>query len=508
MSYLLSVLLVALTALTWLVVVTLAPDAERVAEPLREVATLLTALSLARIAELAFGRLIEGRGDRKATDLVRVMSSIIIYLAALVAFFYFGLGFNITGLLATSAIVTIVIGLALQTTLGNLFAGMSIELERPVHVGDYLRRSPIEGQVEALKWRSIFLRAGNGALVVMPNNTLATNAAEIVPQGSVISHTVPFHVPPFYPPMMVEQLILEALASGTVHAGVLKDPAPRALMLATEPEGGAIRYGARFYTTRPGDLTTISSAVLTRLWYVLGRSGIAMSSIQEDDSTVRLHVPGAFRFQPPAVPPALVAAGRILRFGPGEVIPADVPGLLAHGLVQEDVLDEEFDLGAALAALDAPVDGRPAGGRLGASAQAEIAKQAMPFLGPLATALVANCAAVTDDPFVVYHAIARRISAEKDRAKFLSAAPTRPVRRLGPGEEVGFAGILGLEPAGARRRTVPAEATLVAFSRECLAELLAEPETGDALVRLLAASRSLRAETPADLRARLERLAG
>lgn len=508
MSYLLSVLLVALTALTWLVVVTLAPDAERVAEPLREVATLLTTLSAARIAELILGRLIEGRGNHKATDLVRVMSSIVIYLAALVAFFYFGLGFNITGLLATSAIVTIVIGLALQTTLGNLFAGMSIELERPVHVGDYLRRSPIEGQVEALKWRSIFLRAGNGALVVMPNNTLATNAAEIVPQGSVISHTVPFHVPAFYPPMMVEQLILDALGTGTVHVGILKDPAPRALMLATEPESGAIRYGARFYTTRPGDLTTISSAVLTRLWYVLGRSGIAMTSIQEDDATVHLHVPGAFRFTSPPVPPALVAAGRILRFGPGEAIPADVPGILTHGLVQEDVLAEEFDLGQALAALDTPSGGGSVRGRLGASAQAEIAKQATPFLGPLATVLVATFGAVTEDPYVVYHAIARRISAEKDRIKFLSGAPPLPVRRLGPGEVVGFAGILGLEAPGARRRTVPAETTLVVFSREGLAELLATPEAGEALLRLLAASRSLGALPVADLRARLERLVG
>jgi len=57
---------------------------------------------------------------------------VMIYLAALIIWLYYGLSFNITSLPATSAIFTIVIGLALQSTLGNLFSGVALELERPL----------------------------------------------------------------------------------------------------------------------------------------------------------------------------------------------------------------------------------------------------------------------------------------------------------------------------------------------------------------------------------------
>lgn len=68
---------------------------------------------------------------------------------------HFGLGFDITALLATSAALSLVVGLALQATLGNLFAGISIELERMVRVGDYVRRRTLAGRVVSLGWRSI-----------------------------------------------------------------------------------------------------------------------------------------------------------------------------------------------------------------------------------------------------------------------------------------------------------------------------------------------------------------
>lgn len=112
---------------------TLPPGAEHLAELLRDCATFLSTISAARIAELFMALLVgDGRFHHKATDLVRVISSVMIYLAALIIWLYYGLNFNITSLLATSAIFTIVIGLALQSTLGNLFSGVALELERPL----------------------------------------------------------------------------------------------------------------------------------------------------------------------------------------------------------------------------------------------------------------------------------------------------------------------------------------------------------------------------------------
>lgn len=193
MSYLLTVFIVALTALSWLLFVTVAPDSEWVV-PLRYLATFLTAISAARLAEFLVSLLIgEERSQQlKTTDLVRVMSKVVIYIAALLIWLYYGLGFNVTNLLATSAVLTIVIGLALQSTLGNLFSGLALELDRPVRVGDYLRRSPVEGTIEGLTWRSIFLRASNGSIIVVPNSGLSANQVEVFPAGTPTYHTTAF----------------------------------------------------------------------------------------------------------------------------------------------------------------------------------------------------------------------------------------------------------------------------------------------------------------------------
>jgi hypothetical protein len=77
-----------------------------------------------------------------------------------------------------------------------------------------------------------------------------------------------------------------------------------------------VRYGARIYTLRPSELTSIFSTVLTRAWYVLDRHGIPMTAVLEEGASPPVTAPGAFRFKPSVVPPALIAAGRILRFEP------------------------------------------------------------------------------------------------------------------------------------------------------------------------------------------------
>ena len=506
MSYLLTVFVVALTALTWLVFVTVPPNPEWVA-PLRYIATFLTAISAAGLAEFLVSLLIgeERSQQHKTTDLVRVISKVVVYIAALLVWLYYGLGFNITHLIATSAVLTIVIGLALQSTLGNLFSGLALELDRPVRVGDYLRRSPVEGTIESLTWRSIFLRASNGSVIVVPNSGLSANQVEVFQAGTPTYHTTAFHVPAIYPPTMVQDVMRAALQTGTIHAAILKDPAPRALILGSEPERGAFRYGARIYTSRPSELTSIFSAVLTRLWYALDRHGIPMTSVSEQGDLPCSYPPGPFRFKPPAVPAALVALGRVLRFGPGEVIPDELAGILTEGMVLEDMLDGELDIEQALASLSGPTANLLHRTRLAASAEAEIVRQSATFLGPVAATLISRYAVLTEDPFLVYRAVSMHIHVDEERARFLALAPARPVRRLVPGDAIGWRGLLGLEAPGGRRRFVPTDAALVAFTHERLKTLLAEPEA-ERLIGLLATRGAMDAVSKAELRGRLERL--
>lgn len=110
----------------------------------------------------------------------------------IVVFLYFGgaglvlhkiLQVDIRALLGTGAIAAAVVGLSLQETLGNLFAGISMHLDPAFQVGDWLEitgnlrggpgRETLIGEVEAMTWRTVQLRTENGDMDILPNRILA-----------------------------------------------------------------------------------------------------------------------------------------------------------------------------------------------------------------------------------------------------------------------------------------------------------------------------------------------
>jgi small-conductance mechanosensitive channel len=78
------------------------------------------------------------------------------------------------GLLATSGIIAIVLGLALQSTLSDLFSGISLVIEKPYEIGDeILLEGGVEGEVIQMNWRSTHLKNGANDVVVIPNSAIA-----------------------------------------------------------------------------------------------------------------------------------------------------------------------------------------------------------------------------------------------------------------------------------------------------------------------------------------------
>ena len=497
-------LLIAVTALVWLFVVTLSAEANQWGDLLHAFALFLSAVCVGRLAEVFIAGLIDDRRTPGATDLVRAMSSVVIYLGVLISWLYFGLGVNVTGLLATSAVVSVVLGFALQTTLGNLFAGLSLELERPIRVGDYLRKPPHDGTIVALKWRSIHIKASNGSLVVLPNSALAAAPVEVIPKSAPVLHTATFHVSTDHPPVLVLGLIQQALSSG-LHPGILGDPAPSAVLIGTEARSATALYGARFYTDQPGVLVMLSSIALTRIWYLLSRSGISMTGRPSDACSPVPQAP--YRFLPGPVPPALIAAGRSLHFGPGEILPSDLAGIVINGGLHEEYLEHEFDLWAAVQAVTDAETLPTSMLRLEAAACAVIAGEAALFLGPIAATLTDRFASETEDPYLVYHAVATRIPTPEDRHLFLAGAPSRPVRRLSVGDCFGWPSLLRLEAAATRACSAPAGAEVLVFTRPQLQTLLKEP-AGDALINLLRRNPHFDDLGPVTVRQHLEHVAG
>ncbi len=480
MSYLLSALLVASTALIWLLFVTLDPESASWAPVLRDMAYFLTALSAARFVEVLVSTLVDDSdGNSRTTDLVKVMSSIVIYIAAMLVWLHYGMAFDITSLLATSAIVSLVLGFALQNTLGNLFSGLSIELERPLRVGDFIRKGTVEGEVVALKWRSIFLRTPDGSSVVLPNSTLATDAVEVVRRGQPVRTVISFLVPDRIPPMRVFKVAEEVLDRNI--PGIAEDPLPSVVLLGPVQETASMRYALRCYTTKPIDTTSLGSRVLTALWYAFDRADIPMTG--EDRDALVAELPAAAASLGP-----LAGHGRLLRFGPGETVPPELAGFVVEGGLHEEVLAHEIDLEAELAPILGAAFGPNRLPLIQPTVIRTVARQAALFLGPVAFTLSDHYGSLTTDPYLLYHALATRIPEALDRKRFLSNAPDRPLRHVSSGEAFGWAGRLQLEPAATRKRTVVYAADLLVFDEADQASLADHPEGKALRARLLASS--------------------
>lgn len=97
-----------------------------------------------------------------------------IYVCSALAMMGFVFGWALQGLLATSGIIAIVLGLALQSTLNDLFSGISLTIEKPYELGDeILLEGGIEGQVIQVNWRATRLRNAANDVVVIPNSAIA-----------------------------------------------------------------------------------------------------------------------------------------------------------------------------------------------------------------------------------------------------------------------------------------------------------------------------------------------
>jgi small-conductance mechanosensitive channel/CRP-like cAMP-binding protein len=173
-------------------------------------------------------------------------------------------------LLTTSAVGAVVVGFALQDTLGNAFAGLGIQSERPFRVGHWIRVGDFEGRVTEVTWRATKLRTKSGNFVVVPNNIIAKEAI-INYSEPAIPTRLEVEVGASYltTPADVKAGIVEALRQVT---RVLTVPAPDALLHSFD--GSAITYRVRFWITDYEFDDEVKDEVRTAIYYAFGRRGI------------------------------------------------------------------------------------------------------------------------------------------------------------------------------------------------------------------------------------------
>ena len=146
-------------------------------------------------------------------------------------------------LLTTSAVGAVVVGFALQDTLGNLFAGLAIQIEKPFRVGHWIRVSDREGQVQEITWRATKLRTKDGEFLIVPNSLMAKDPVLNYSEPT-LANLISIEVGTGYetPPNDAKRALFEAVANAPL---ALRSPAPQVLLKGFG--GSSLDYQVMFW---------------------------------------------------------------------------------------------------------------------------------------------------------------------------------------------------------------------------------------------------------------------
>ena len=213
------------------------------------------------------------RRKHAAPALLRQIVSLLVFGLAVVLLVRLILGVQLTGVIATSAVLSVVIGLALQDTLGNLFSGLALHLEKSVQVGDMVRFGETFGTVEELSWRAMKLRTMEGNVLLVPNSIASRERLEVFPRpGRPIARTL--HVGLEY--QQAPARAREALeAAGRDLPGIASYPEPTAYV--KDFHDYSIVYELRYWLEDYARFLELDSQIRERVWYRLDREDIRIA---------------------------------------------------------------------------------------------------------------------------------------------------------------------------------------------------------------------------------------
>jgi len=203
-------------------------------------------------------------------DLMRNIIRAVLIVGAVFGILKYQLGIEISPLLASTALVTAVVGFALQGVLGNLLAGMSMHVVRSVVPSDWVQIGDIEGEVIQTNWRETRLRTVGGHIMILPNSAVASATIHNMTRPTPLRrHRVDVGASYSDAPADVIEALLEAAME---VPQVLRDPPPSAVLVEYKDFG--INYRLRYWTNAYHNRTPIDGDVMRMIWYKFKRRGI------------------------------------------------------------------------------------------------------------------------------------------------------------------------------------------------------------------------------------------
>ena len=187
-------------------------------------------------------------------------------------------GVSVSNLVTTSAIASAVIAFSLQDTLGNVMAGMALQLEKTINVGDWVKVDQNVGRVSEIRWRYTAIETRNWDTVVIPNSVLMKGQVQILGRrtGGPIQHRqwVYFNVDFRVPPTEVIRAVTEALTAEPLE-NVAAAPAPNCVLMDFKESYS--QYAVRYWLTDLAVDDPTDSRMRTIIYFALRRAGVPLS---------------------------------------------------------------------------------------------------------------------------------------------------------------------------------------------------------------------------------------
>jgi small-conductance mechanosensitive channel/CRP-like cAMP-binding protein len=236
------------------------------------VALLSTALIVALVNRYLWDLYFEHHKQTPIPHFLREVAALFIFLIALLVVLSIGYHAEreLKGVLAGSGVLAIILGFAGQNLFGGIIAGMSLQINRPYRVGDWLQVGERFAEVMEINWRSTRLRTNDGIYLDIPNNEIVRQTIVNLHYPTQL-HAMRIRVGVDYnaPPNKVKDALFRAASSA---AGVQKDPRVRVFLV--DFADFAVIYEVKYYMLDHAAYNEVTDAVRTNIWYELRREGI------------------------------------------------------------------------------------------------------------------------------------------------------------------------------------------------------------------------------------------
>jgi small-conductance mechanosensitive channel len=215
------------------------------------------------------------RRGYEAPSLVRNIFSLVVFTVLFVVIFNrIYTEVNLGALFTTSAIFGVIIGLALQDTLGNFFSGISLQADRPFQIGDVIvvGQQKHTGVVEGITWRAIKIRTFQNHIVLVSNSNAAKEAIEVAPRDNLNARLIFFSTIYTDSPAKTIHVVREAVRDAD-NVSEKITPIVRIRNLGDSSIDWEIKYWLEDYAK----YNDTDALVRQRVWYTLRRSGLTFA---------------------------------------------------------------------------------------------------------------------------------------------------------------------------------------------------------------------------------------